>query len=357
MNKIFFLLFVALVSSQLKAQVNIIDVQEKPLETTVYDSLLNMSKYAYKYKGESSYKYLIGQTLIYVGKGSPGLIKVETNGNTEPTISVGTQFEVIDVLSNAKHKHYQEPFLLKEKESGNVYEYNGGWHDNYRWVVLGYYEKIKKDYVGKNYVYIKSTILRNKKDEIIDFNTEEQITKVPENSLWKCTDISLKIRDPQDYNWISDSRSPIILIFENEQFGKCYCYVEDQFGQRLKDEYSYGYDGYGGEEKRDLFLAKFQEENEYKIYQARHKELLVQRKQEMAKRKAALTKKYGASNAALIVQGRVRIGMTKKMCIESWGEPKSVNTTTGSYGTHEQWVYSSGDYLYFENGILTTIQD
>lgn len=44
------------------------------------------------------------------------------------------------------------------------------------------------------------------------------------------------------------------------------------------------------------------------------------------------------------------------MCIESWGEPLDINTTTGSYGTHEQWVYGTS-YLYFENGILTTIQN
>lgn len=41
----------------------------------------------------------------------------------------------------------------------------------------------------------------------------------------------------------------------------------------------------------------------------------------------------------------------------SWGKPDDVNTTTTIYGTREQWVYSGYRYLYFENGILTTIQN
>ena len=54
----------------------------------------------------------------------------------------------------------------------------------------------------------------------------------------------------------------------------------------------------------------------------------------------------------------VRIGMTKDEVLgSSWGQPKSVNKTTGSYGTNEQWVYEGNNYLYFKNGILTTIQN
>lgn len=52
------------------------------------------------------------------------------------------------------------------------------------------------------------------------------------------------------------------------------------------------------------------------------------------------------------------IGMTKKQVLNNtnWGEPNSINTTTNKYGTHEQWVYGDYQYLYFDNGKLTTIQ-
>ena len=49
--------------------------------------------------------------------------------------------------------------------------------------------------------------------------------------------------------------------------------------------------------------------------------------------------------------------MSKQAAKESWGEPDDINTKTGSYGTHEQWVYGNESYLYFENGRLTDIQN
>lgn len=78
----------------------------------------------------------------------------------------------------------------------------------------------------------------------------------------------------------------------------------------------------------------------------------------------ALVKKYGKLNAKLIIEKQVKLGWSEEMCRESWGNPTDINTTTGSWGVHEQWVYevSYDDYynmrcLYFENGVLTTIQD
>jgi hypothetical protein len=41
----------------------------------------------------------------------------------------------------------------------------------------------------------------------------------------------------------------------------------------------------------------------------------------------------------------------------TWGKPESINTTTTQSGTLEQWVYSNGNYLYFQDGVLTTIQE
>ncbi|RVT48395.1 hypothetical protein [Rubrivivax albus] len=54
----------------------------------------------------------------------------------------------------------------------------------------------------------------------------------------------------------------------------------------------------------------------------------------------------------------VTIGMTQQQVIESsWGRPESVNRTTTAHGVREQWVYGSGNYLYFEDGVLTAIQN
>jgi hypothetical protein len=41
----------------------------------------------------------------------------------------------------------------------------------------------------------------------------------------------------------------------------------------------------------------------------------------------------------------------------SWGKPQKINTTTNKWGESQQWVYGNGGYLYFENGVLTSIQN
>lgn len=52
------------------------------------------------------------------------------------------------------------------------------------------------------------------------------------------------------------------------------------------------------------------------------------------------------------------IGMTAIQVLESsWGEPSEKNITKTVNGTSEQWVYSIGNYIYLENGIVTAIQE
>ncbi len=52
---------------------------------------------------------------------------------------------------------------------------------------------------------------------------------------------------------------------------------------------------------------------------------------------------------------KVSIGMSKEHVLLSWGKPRNINKSIGGWGVHEQWVYPNR-YLYFENGILTSIQ-
>lgn len=53
-----------------------------------------------------------------------------------------------------------------------------------------------------------------------------------------------------------------------------------------------------------------------------------------------------------------KIGMTKNEVLNStWGKPEDINKTTTKYGIREQWCYSGYKYIYFEDGIVTSIQD
>jgi hypothetical protein len=76
-------------------------------------------------------------------------------------------------------------------------------------------------------------------------------------------------------------------------------------------------------------------------------------------RKALDAERAAAARAEATRKRRegVRLGMTREdVLASSWGRPRKVNSTTNRYGTHEQWVYDGG-YLYFEDGILTSVQN
>ena len=58
-----------------------------------------------------------------------------------------------------------------------------------------------------------------------------------------------------------------------------------------------------------------------------------------------------------IREQKVFIGMTKEQAEVAWGIPEKINKTITLAGSSEQWVYGLSSYLYFDNGILTAIQN
>lgn len=82
----------------------------------------------------------------------------------------------------------------------------------------------------------------------------------------------------------------------------------------------------------------------------------------MTEAAAASIKKKAADEKAEIAQRRregVQIGMTAERAMQSsWGRPARVNRTVTGSTVREQWVYPGHhNYLYFENGILTSVQN
>jgi len=43
-------------------------------------------------------------------------------------------------------------------------------------------------------------------------------------------------------------------------------------------------------------------------------------------------------NVAAIACRRVILGMSGAEVVSAWGRPQDINTTTGAFGRHEQWV-------------------
>ncbi len=107
------------------------------------------------------------------------------------------------------------------------------------------------------------------------------------------------------------------------------------------------------EYKRQIAVSVKQKKHEIKS----DKKYKLDTENKKSKRKESIINKYGLVNGEAILNHKVKIGWSKSMCISSWGKPRTINRTTTLYGIHEQYVYSMKKYLYFENNILTTIQD
>ena len=85
--------------------------------------------------------------------------------------------------------------------------------------------------------------------------------------------------------------------------------------------------------------------------------LLQRVHEDEAKTASKLQERLAADEKKEARKKGVNVGMTREQVkASSWGKPQSVNTTTSAYGNREQWVYGRS-YLYFENGVLTTIQN
>lgn len=69
-------------------------------------------------------------------------------------------------------------------------------------------------------------------------------------------------------------------------------------------------------------------------------------------------KSWTNEDCNIIAKGEIAIGMDADQVIAAWGKPYQVNKTTTGTSTHEQWVMHQhgSTYLYFDNGILRTIQ-
>lgn len=117
------------------------------------------------------------------------------------------------------------------------------------------------------------------------------------------------------------------------------------------------------EQKRHQQMEEMRKRSEkIRAHDAKEKE--KERKQ--FKQKIA---KFPQKIQQLILAKKISLGMTKEQVRLSWGSPKDINRSAGSWGVHEQWVYGPysisnrsiyigrDSYVYFENGILTGWQD
>jgi hypothetical protein len=191
-------------------------------------------------------------------------------------------------------------------------------------------------------VDVEITELTKRKNELLVLRGElnqrksnlEQESELPEGIPVVINYLGGILRDQPNLSGIELSKIPskdTVLVFPDYEKP----FFKAQYGNKV------GYISYGSLEKNE------------KILDIVNKSLTKENP-----RLARLTKKFGSQAAQKILKGQYWLGMTDAMARESLGSPDSNNRSTGSWGVHEQWVYSKKNlYLYFENGRLTSIQD
>jgi hypothetical protein len=299
------------------AQITTLKVAPKKEQegNSVYDSMNNfLGKDVFKYLGQELYvkgrpEYLqeFGYSGFYAdyrkGKLDGGVFKCCDNYNSKYSELNGKYFKVLDVLKHPQVEIseylYGDKFYLKleQKDSGEIvyYDYDAKSKDSFPFIVVGYFQKQKSLYFGRQLVFFDELFLNQvdvKSGKVISAKTGQK---------WKCLDLV-----------IEEINFDLSLLVENSLSGKIL-----------------------------IPLDKVYEKNFPRVFNSVAAE--------------NYKNKFGLENFISILQGKIRIGMTKEMCKLSWGTPQKINNTITSGKNSEQWVYDS-NYLYFENGKLIAIQ-
>jgi hypothetical protein len=224
--------------------------------------------------------------------------------NTNYGAIAGKTFEVLDVAKKVHAArgggtvHIGDYILtLKNLDDGSIayYKYSDQFEHSFPFVDMRYFEKIKRDNVGKRYIVKENSFNLGK--PIVDIEGKELDSVW--NQTWKCTDVL-----------VEEQYFQLALLLENQNGVKIVFDTDD-----CDDE---------------KFIIPLEKANEYST-------------------------DFG-SFWNTILRNRVAVGMSKKMVEISWGQPEDINQTVFEGAVTEQWVYKSGNYVYFKNGIVEAIQ-
>lgn len=221
---------------------------------------------------------------------------------------------------------------LKNNETNDTIQWNidqARSIPSYPFYLTAYFEKRQKLHLHKDLIAMKDM------QNLVDVNSGE-IVNIKQGEKWNCSEISFadseKSRYIAPFYFLKNGKNEINI--DLEAISDDHFITEEVFN-------------------RIALEKKKKEEQKIKEEQEREKK----RQEDLKQYKNYCVNKFGQKLGSYIADNKVIIGMTKEMCETSWGIPIDINRTIIRGLAHEQWVYGWGTYLYFDNGVLTTIQD
>lgn len=200
-------------------------------------------------------------------------------------------------------------------------------------LLISYLNYVSQKYVGVKYTANKN--LRNTETnwiyDLTNIETGEEEAVIKSGDVFICTGVEFV-----KANYTTPLLNPFLILKNNNTTIRV-SFMHKLLGAHFNSNETY----FRPNIQKDFISIK-----NLNLYKTQQKE-----------RMKYIKDKYGEDVYTLITNKEVKIGMTKEACLESWGKPKYINNTITSDGSLEQWVYGSGNYLYFVNGTLKTIQN
>jgi hypothetical protein len=424
MKKMLIMLLI-LKGASISAQIKTIPINSLKNDNAVtqYDSILNfVGKDIDSYIGQ---KFYLPKVTGYTKEHGFHSFKKNLKGDVYEPIKytkltkyesvAGKYFDVLSVRRDTKAYKGDIYIELKDCDNGKIlyFDYKNE-NSLFPFIVVGYYEKMKANFVGNTFLLdMQSPFMKNIDgiktenayiyERYMNFKCLDYI--IEENSSWEefllleninHSRIRLSARNFQRIENVSKSdfmtTKTIYELKQKEIEKRALYYKKEQeaiemsmleakklIGKTIynKTEFVYCVDNdnietiekyipltvfeveYGNSYYPVKLLFKDMKGNKYYKKVTFDKTSNPQYEFELLFNLSDIRKQYPYINDFtwnLIKKGRVRIGMTEKECELSWGVPNDINTTTGSWGEHKQWVYDDS-YLYFENGKLSSIQN
>lgn len=204
-----------------------------------------------------------------------------------------TYWHVDTIVSSSDHYPIYLFYLsnVNEPESKCAFFYYPENKYDFPFIVLSHYNYLKKKYIGKQFIVDRNFLYK------YDLSTGDSII---------VTDDTKTIWTAEDFNVISNENG------------------DQEFGMLLKQ----------GNKRTFVTINFFDKELGRRIIEKKEWDKLVAT--------------YGLDMVKTAFHGKIKVGMSRKLLILAWGEPRSINEA--SYG--DQYVYRS-DYVYLKNGKVT----
>lgn len=256
---------------------------------------------------------------IYDKKNVYKPIKVDNNFATDYKSVSGKYFKILDIIDTEGQTAYSEEMYLKleSKETKETIYYqvlNGPKQRLIEGVsgtllFVGYYEKLKSLTLGKKFIALKDF------NKLLEINNGKTIS-CQSGSVWTCSNVTLI---ESEHN---EAMIPV-FIFKDSLSNEIVVGIDNRFNRLNINISDFTTNGFIKEKNR--------------------------------KKNNLPTSKITTTEA--IAVGQITIGMTKGMCISSWGFPNEISRTINSDIIEENWKYDLDTYLFFKNGILERISN